>query len=325
MEELTARWENWLQERKLPIHLAPESLPELLGMAEQGQAVLRQRQRLSDRSDTLLRAIREFEQAAEQLMKVCPPPNGIGADTVQAVQWLYKEAVRQFAVKEEAEQLIRQLAKAEGYAEEASQKLATIESRMASLFLEANVGSEAELEQRLRIDERCLELRKEAREIQLRLESGRNPEAQSQLYELLRTYDDATLSTLLSEQKLLLEAEEERRSELLDRRGRLTQDLNRQRGEAELEDKGQRLRELQSKLELLTERYAILAISDRLIVRTKAVYEEEKQPEVLQKASRYFRQMTNGAYSRIVAPGDSKALLAETNDRKLMDSLFLSR
>ncbi|TFE30793.1 AAA family ATPase [Cohnella luojiensis] len=325
MEELTARWENWLLERKLPVHLAPESLPELLGMAEQGQAVLRQRQRLSDRSDTLLRAIREFEQAAGQLMKICPPPNGIGADAVQAVQWLYKEAVRQFAVKEKAEQLIRQLAKAKVDAEEASKELAAIEGRMASLFLEANVGSEAELEQRLRIDERCLELRKEAREIQLRLESGRDPEAQSQLYELLRTYDDATLSSLLTEQKLLLEAEEERRSELLDRRGRLTQDLDRQRGEAELEDKGQRLRELQSKLELLTERYAILAISDRLIVRTKAVYEEEKQPEVLQTASRYFRQMTNGAYSRIVAPGDSKALLAETNDRRLMDSLFLSR
>jgi uncharacterized protein YhaN len=35
--------------------------------------------------------------------------------------------------------------------------------------------------------------------------------------------------------------------------------------------------------------------------------------------------MTGGDYLRVAAPGDSKALLAETKDRVWLDSLYLSR
>ncbi len=325
LDELRSEWQQWLRTRKLPLHLTPESLPELLGMAEQGQAVLRQRQRVIERSNTLNNSINEFEQAATRLFESCPPPSNIRMDVLQAVQWLYRESARQFALKEEAGRIDRQLAAAEGTVVEIHGELTSIDNRIKALFSNVQVASEAEMEQRLRIDGRCLTLDKEAREIRIRLESGRDLDAQAQLYELLRSRDEASLALLLSEQKALLAAEEQLRSELLDRRGRLTQELERQRGEAELEDKGQRLRELQSKLEHLSERYAILAISDRLIVKTKAVFEEERQPEVLQRVSGYLRQMTNGSYIRIVAPRDTPTLLAETQDRRLLDSAFLSR
>jgi len=327
IEELKDRWRIWLQDRKLPAHLTPESLPELLGMAEQGQTVLRQRQRVLERSHILSSAIQEFEQDAERLMIAYPAPvfAGTRRDAVQAVQWFYRESARQSDVKEEAIRLDHELVKAESNVEEAINELKCIENRIAALFQEAQVDSDQMLEQRIIIDERCTILRKEAREIQFRLESGRDSEAQAQLYEMLRSSDEASLNSMLIEQKLKLSAEEDLRSELLDKRGRLTQELERLRREAELEDQGQRLRELESKLELFMERYAILAISDHLIVQTKAVYEDEKQPAVLQRASRFFQQMTNGAYIRIIAPGDSKSLLAETQDRRMLSSVFLSR
>jgi uncharacterized protein YhaN len=325
LNELQLKWQQWLLSRKLSPHLTPESLPELLGMAEQGQAVLRQRQRVKDRTDTLYKAIHEFEQAAIRLYEEYPPPAGICADAFQSVQWLYRESVKQQAVKEEAERLEQQLSAAQNFSKEALAELAKIDNSVKALLSEVQISSEAELEQRLRIDERCLALRKEAREIGLRLESGRDAESQAQLYELLSNKDEASLAALLDEQKSLLASEEKHRTELLDRRGRLAQELERLRTEAELEDKVQRLGELQSKLELLSERYAILALSDLLIVHTKAVFEEERQPEVLQRSSRYLQQMTDGAYIRIVAPGDTKALLAETYDRRLLDSSFLSR
>lgn len=294
-------------------------------MAEQGQTMLRQRQRTMERLQTLDKAIQEFEQAAARLMEECPPPVGMRQDAVVAVQWLHRESAKQLLVKEEASKLDRRLAELELTVVAVQDALHNVDKGIAALFHVAQVETAVQLEQRLRMDERCLVLRKEAREIQLRLESGRGSDEQAQLYELLSAYDEASLSSLLSEQQALLEQEEARRTELLDKRGRLSQELERQRSEAELEDNGQRLRELQSKLELLTERYAILAITDRLIVQTKAVYEEEKQPIVLQRASLYFHQMTNGAYTRIVAPSDSKTLYAETSDHRMLDSLFLSR
>ncbi|RED56247.1 AAA family ATPase [Cohnella lupini] len=324
-DALHASWRNWLEVRKLPLHLAPDNLPELLGMAEQGQAALRQRQRVTERSDTLSHAIKEFEQAASRLMETCPPPVGLGSEIGRAVQWIYGDSVKHLARKEEAGHLERELAGADAAVRSAGAELETAAYRIERLLQEAGGATEAELEHRLRIDQRSAEIRLEAREIQLRLESGRDSESRDQLYALLQQHDEASLFTLLSDRKAVLAQEEERRSGLLDRRGRLTQELERLRVESELEDKRQRLLELQSKLELLSERYAILAISDKLIARTKAVYEEERQPEVLRRASRYFKQMTNGAYCRIIAPGDTKALLAETEDRRVLDSIFLSR
>jgi uncharacterized protein YhaN len=325
MNALQTHWRQWLHTRRLPHHLMPDNLPELLSLAEQGQTVLRQRLRLTERLGSLNKAIEEFEQWATRLFDVCPPPANIRTDALQAVQWQCREAVKQQAVKEEAERLDAQLARLDAFVNEALGEFTSVENEITMLFTELSVATEAEMEQRIRIDERCRALRKEAREIGLRLESGRDADAQAQLYELLATHDEASLAVQLSEQKACLAAEEYDRSELLDRRGRLTQELERLRSESELEDKGQRLIELQCKLESLAERYAILAISDQLIVQTKAVFEEEKQPEVLQRSSRYFQQMTNDSYIRIVAPGDTPTLYAETHDRKLLDSIFLSR
>lgn len=325
MDELHSQWQQWLLNRKLPAHLEPGTLPELLGLAEQGQAVLRQRQRVKDRSDMLWLTIEEYEQSAIRLFERCPPPDGFRADILQAVRWLYREAMKQQAIKEDAVRLEEELLKTGAAAQEAKIMLSDLDRSISSMFEELGVTSEAELEQRIHIDTECLRLRKELREISIRLESGRNSEAQNELYELLHTRDEASLVSLLNEQKLRLAQEEAQRSELLDQRGRLTQELDRLRTDAELEDKGLRLSELQSKLEQLSERYAVLALSSLLIEKTKSVFEEEKQPEVLQLSSGYLQQMTNGAYIRIVAPGDNPLLLAETPDKRLVESTFLSR
>jgi uncharacterized protein YhaN len=325
LEQLNTQWQQWLSERKLPAHLSPEALPELMGLAEQGQSTLRQRQRVKDRLELLHRMREEFEQAASPLLDRCPPPPSIRSDVIQAVQWLFREASRQLIVKDEAGRLEQALLAAEAAELEAETSFTASEEQILSLLNELQIATEAELEQRLRIDERCRVLRREAREIELRLEAGRDAEARAQLYELLEVNDEATLAAMLDEQKLALATEETKRAELLERKGRLSQELDRLRTESELEDKRIRVSELHNKLEQLSERYAILALSDQLILQTKAVFEEEKQPEVLQRASDYMRQMTNGAYTRIIAPSESSALLAETKDQRLVDSSYLSR
>ncbi|WP_372632651.1 AAA family ATPase [Cohnella sp.] len=325
LDELRERWKRWLTERKLPLHLTPAGASELFAAAERGQAALRQRDRLKERVRALDLAIGDFDRAAMSLAGKRPPPAGIAADAQLAVQWLYRAASEELSVKEAAERLEAQEEAANAKARQSEAELERVEERIRKTLTEFGVGSEIELDGRIRIDERCRALRREAREMQLRLESGRDADAQAELYELLGSRDEASLAALAQDLRLRLAETETSRSELLDRRGRLAQELERLRGDAELEDKTQRLGELVDQLEELTERYAVLALADKLIVRTKAVYEEEKQPEVLLRASRYFQRMTGGAYIRIVAPGDSQALLAETKERSLLDSIYLSR
>src|SRR5690606_2491597 len=117
----------------------------------------------------------------------------------------------------------------------------------------------------------------------------------------------------------------EERTALLDKRGRLAQELERLRAEAETEDRAQQLADLDGKLHRLARRYALLAVSDKLLETTKAVFEEERQPEVLRRASAYFARMTEGAYVKIAVPGDRPAVFAESRDRRQVDSSFLSR
>jgi len=325
LDELRERWKSWLAERKLPLHLTPAGASELFAATERGQAALRQRERLKERVRALDLAIGDFDRAAMSFVGKWPPPSGIGADAQLAVQWLYRSASEELSIKEAAERLQAQLETTNAKIGQSEAELERVEERIRKTLTEFGVGSESELDGRIRIDERCRALRREAREMQLRLESGRDAAAQAELYELLGSRDEASLAALAQDLRLRLAETETSRSELLDRRGRLAQELERLRGDAELEDKTQRLGELVDQLEEMTERYAVLALADKLIVRTKAVYEEEKQPEVLLRASRYFQRMTGGAYIRIVAPGDSKALLAETKERSLLDSIYLSR
>ncbi|XID93705.1 AAA family ATPase [Paenibacillaceae bacterium WGS1546] len=322
--ELDGRWRGWLASRKLPAHLTPEDAQELLGLADQLAAARRQRRKVEARLASLDAAVRGFEQDAARLADPFGLPLG-AADAGAAVAWLHREAVNGTEARKEAERLEPRIRTAEAAVREAERALAELAAKIAERLRAAGAPDEADLERRLRIDERRSALRKEAREIRLRLESGRDASAQAELYRLLSFNDEAMLGALLGESRVALAEHEAKRAELLERRGRLAQELDRLRADSELEDARLRRAELQSRLDELAGRYAVLAVADKLIARAKAVYEEEKQPEVLRRASEYFHAMTEDAYARIVAPGDVKALFAEKRDGALVDSVFLSR
>lgn len=322
---LDDRWRQWLRRYGLPETLEPDGAPELFNQAEQALTALRQRQRVDERLRTIRHAVDAFERDADALVARQDVAPAIAADRALAVRWLYAEAAKTKLAKQEAARVDRQLEAAQAAADKLEVRAAETDEAIASYLAEAGVSEEAELELRLQVDERSRALRREERDIRLRLESGRDEAARDKLYAWLNERDEASLSASLAELQSALAAEELRRTDRLDRRGRLMQELERLRTDAELEDARQTLAERESRLEALMERYAVLAISDRLMSRAKAVFEEAKQPEVLQRASKYFRVMTGGAYDRIVAPDDRSALLAETADRRQVDSAFLSR
>ncbi|MBW5445120.1 AAA family ATPase [Cohnella sp. CFH 77786] len=324
-EELQAEWTEWVRTYKLPLSLAPDSLPELLGLAEQAQTALRRRARAVERRHALEQYQSAFRETGAALFAAYPPPPSLASDPVLAVSWLYRFAEEQRAVKEQAERADRALREAEAEETEARLACGEAEAGMLAVLRQAGAADEAEYAQRLRIDERRRALTRERREIELRIEAGRTTEAAASLYGLLESHDEASLSALCRNAEEAWQAAERERTELLDRKGRLGRELERLREDADSEDRLLRLAEWEGKLERLAERYAVLAVSDRLLQETKAVYEEERQPEVLRLASRYFAAMTGGAYTRIAVPADTPSVLAETTDRQWIDSAYLSR
>ncbi|MFD0674263.1 AAA family ATPase [Cohnella sp. GCM10027633] len=323
--ELQTQWAEWLRRYRLPSSLDVDGSAELFHMAEQASAALRQRERVTERLQGMKRAIGQFEQAAAPLAASFELPPSVSSDLVLAVRWLYAEAAKQLQASLESGRIDRQLETSRSNVRRLRAQSDELEAEVAAFLEEAKATDERALELRLRIDERSRELRREARDAQLRLESGRDEAAKEKLHALLQAYDEASLAAKVAERDASLAAAEQDRTGLLDRRGRLMQELERLRTDAELADSRQTLAERESRLEALLERYAVLALGEKLMSRAKAVFEEERQPEVLRHASAYLRQMTGGAYERIVAPDDRSALLAETANRQLLDSAFLSR
>lgn len=325
LEAKRRAWEEWLAERKLPAGLPPELLPELFQLAEQALQTLRQRGRLVERAEQLRPVLAAFEAAAAELFAACPPPAAAGGDAALAVKLLLRDAQQQSETAAEARRLDERLRQAEAAAAEARAAYAEAAAAVQAPPAAAGDADEAAYERRLRVDERRRALRRERREAELRLAAGRDASSLAELEALLERHDEAALAQLLARAEADLREEERRRAELLDRRGRLTEQLERLRREAETEDRLVALGERSAEFERLADRYAVLALTAELIRKTKAVFEEDRQPEVLRKASAYFAEMTGGAYARIVVPGDAETLRAETGDRRSIDVSMLSR
>ncbi|RUS43877.1 AAA family ATPase [Cohnella sp. AR92] len=324
-ERKRAGWLAWLDERKLGQGLPPELLPELFQLAEQALQAYRQRARMQERAAQLLGGVSAFEASAAELFAACPPPPAASGDPLLAVKLLHAEALRQREIAAEASRLDERLRRALAASEAAREAAEASEAAIRAAWEAAGDADEAAYERRLRVDERRRAIRRERREAELRLAAGRDASGLAELQATLARADEAALAVELAQARQALREQEQRRSELLERRGRLLQHLERLRAEAETDDRVLAIEECNAEIDRLAERYAVLAICGELIRRTKTVFEEDKQPHVLHKASRYFSILTAGAYARIIAPGDSPVLLAETKDRRAVDSSFLSR
>lgn len=146
--------------------------------------------------------------------------------------------------------------------------------------------------------------------------------------EVLKVLDHKDLATL-NEEFIVLEEdevqEEGRRKSLLQRQGKLLQE------QAYLEERCledsplQQLEEQRAALRELAEQYAVTALAAELIGRTRRIYEQEKQPQVLLLASAYFEHLTEGEYRRVVMTLGHKVLKAEHRDSGLIESGLLSR
>ncbi|MGZ7440020.1 AAA family ATPase [Paenibacillus sp. TH7-28] len=189
-------------------------------------------------------------------------------------------------------------------------------------------GRAASGEEFLRIGtatERREALERELRQRELVLFAGLDEDKRNDLERLLERVDEAELKRRHEEARAAGEAAEARWRKLQERRGRLLQEQESLEARCRQEDLAQQLAEQQAALEEYADKYAVMAVCRELIFRVRRIYEEERQPAVLQAASRYFAQMTGGTYRRIVMKMGSQELMAEHADHGPIDSAHLSR
>lgn len=113
--------------------------------------------------------------------------------------------------------------------------------------------------------------------------------------------------------------------ELAEREGRVSREIEALEAEEQTERLAAEREELLTRLNDGLEEWATLKLASALLSRTIRLYESDKQPRVMARASELFRFITGGAFTRVLLPLDSKSVQVERNDGTYLAEELLSR
>lgn len=347
--ELDERYGGWLRERKLPEGLSPEGLPDIFAMVEQGNELLRQMNKLSSRLRDLDEECSRYEDEVLKLMEEANGSadgkadgnadekadgntegnaDGKAEDAITLLGWLEIRKRDWDRLKAELlrrESMAARLVEVQEELAEKRRELEELKERSRRLLQEGGADDGEDFLRRASAVLLRMELTRSIRQWELAMFGGWEGERAEELQNLLEQHDAAALEKKRAEaEEAALQVEEERNA-LLQHRGKLLQEREYLK-ERCLEDHVlQQLEEQRAALRKLAGQYAVTALAAELMGRTRRIYEQEKQPQVLQLASAYFAKLTEGEYRRIVMTLGHKELKAEHKDAGLMDSGLLSR
>lgn len=343
--ETAERYEDWLRQRGLPEGLSPDGLPDIFARVEQGNELLRQESKLFIRLKELEAECDLFEgeclvlihEAQADLVEESGvaatafelnPQDGNQISALTLLSWLELRKRAWEDLKKDLmrrENILTRLREVQEELQESHRKLNEMRLQRDDLFREGGaVGGEDFLRRSVVVQQRN-ELTKAIRQWELAMFGGWESQRVTELLALLDRYDASALEkekTVTEESAL---REEESWNDLMQQRGKLMQERETLEERCMEDSVIQQLEEQRSALRIVAGKYAMAAITAELIGRTRRIYEQEKQPQVLLRASDYFAKLTEGEYLRVVMTVGHKELKAEHRNGELLDSGLLSR
>ncbi|WP_151736089.1 AAA family ATPase [Paenibacillus tengchongensis] len=331
--ELDGEYVRWLAERRLPEGLSPDGLPDVFARVEQGNELLRQENKLLARLKVLAAECAAYKDEVFRLRSEAEPAEP-GGSTPREVQDMSPLAWLELRVRA-WDQLKGDLLRREGYLErlqenreelvQRNRDLEELQRRCGVLLREGGAADGEELLRRAAAVQRREELSRSIRQWELAMFGGWESRGREELLDMLEQRDAEALARELGEAEEAAAGLDEERSALLQQRGKLLQECEYLKERGMKDHVLQQLEEQRSALRDIAARYAVHALAAELIGRTRRIYEQEKQPEVLRLASVYFARLTGGEYRRIVMTFGHKELKAEHREAGLLDSALLSR
>jgi len=323
---LAREWEDWLRERRLPGDLSPEAAMDVFRLAEQGREWLSRLESLSAKLAAAKLEADAFERDGRALFGgLSEAESAAPGATAAFVRRAMAELDIQLELQAKRRRLTDRLTPIEEELDRRKDRLEAIVSAERHLLDESGAANgEMYLRFGAEADKRE-KLIAELRQAELVLFGTMGEEERRRLEELQRDYEEGMLLRMSEEAGKRLHEAKQHRQRLMERRGRLLQEKETLEQRGLEDDVNQQLAERQAALREAFDRYAVLAVCQELITRVRNIYEEERQPVVLRKASRYFEKMTGGAYSRILVKMGSQELMAEHRDAGPVSSSYLSR
>lgn len=200
-----------------------------------------------------------------------------------------------------------------------------IQDKIAVLWAEAYAQDEAEFHRHCHMNMQAKDLNSEIRQVEMMIENWIHRDDWPKLGTLLQSH---TMDQLKQEvDKLHTSSIElnEQMNALREQRGKHQNLLEQLESGEEYARKLQHYEEQQTEYQRLFGQWATRALCLELFKKAKELYEKDKQPEVMRRASDYFRMMTDHQFNRVTAPLGEKRIMAERENGEYVEAAYLSR
>lgn len=311
-KEIDERWKTWTREKDLPSGIHPSVALDVIRRLDEAAGLLAREEDLKKGLAGFVSFKEGYEKRVREVSLEIglstPPADGIH-HRVEKLEDMRTKAISDMARGREMEDRVRRIdARLAALASEEKELAKEIDGLLAS----GGARDEEDYIIRARIALRRKELSAEIAHLESLLRYGSGGRDLSELamdFASSRPEDlDASLQALEREKAEV----DLRLRELTDR---MTGLLAEQKALATSED----LFILRSREDCLLEeirekarKWSVYAIARFLMEETRKRFEKERQPAVLREAERYFSLITEGAYTRVIAPMEGEAIVVET-------------
>lgn len=323
---LKQQWGQWLEQYQLPNDLSVESMKTMFQYAESGLQILDQIRRMNSKFSTYEKTLLAFEQSATTFLRhqgIDIPLNT--ANIGYELKKLKELLDGQVSIQEQLRHMGQQLSDLDSRELICSSRIEHTMDKLSELLVAGNASDEDELRRWVRLNDRRIELEQSKRHLQVVIFTWVKEEHQHKLFQTLEQSDAAQLEqqlAIVNEAARLLET---RLNESKDRRGGLRKEMDNLQSGGQHAELLQRHQEHIAELQRLASKWAELAISAELMRRTKEIFERERQPGVLLRASQYMRTITDGQFVRVISRLGEKSIFVERASGEQLVSSLLSR
>ena len=332
--ELQGEWVSWLQQNKLQFDLSPKTAIDALDCISECAERINQRGQLEAEIGRLNHIIDRYEEGVfevfNQLNRAVPETDKI----IVAVSELVDDLETTRGNLREKIQIQHQIKKNEAKRAAVESQINQCQQRIHRLLTDGHSSNEEQFRQR---GAQCLTKTASLAEIDHAKKNIRRLSGESDFSIIRRSLERLSLEKIQAHENESSLKEQEI-AQKLDELRNTRADLNHRMAKLKSADDIARLRADEERLleeirELALE-WSQYAMAGFLIEKTKARFEKEQQPKVIQDATVFFRQITHSRYAQLLAPigGDTIEVVTTRNERRkpeelsrgTMEQLYLS-
>ena len=258
--------------------------------------------------------LRTTESEARQIESESRMLTGRAEVTQDDIDQRAAELTRLSKLSDEARSLDDALARGETDLQRILHQIEDSEQNIAALLSEASAANEQEFLE-------YAEVYKQRQQLQHELEKIPADVPESGMLFDVRADEEAKFETA---QRELAELEQ-RLVQVRHETGRVEERITMMEKSEERSRALSRQETILARIDEAAEQWAVLTLCRAMLDETRRIYETERQPEVLRQASSFFSVMTEGRYTRVIAPLDGGEIQVERVDGVRFSPQVLSR